>query len=48
MDTTYLQFNYTNRFNWFGVNNEVLAGLDLAHEEFAGYNDWHRCRRAWC
>ena len=38
MDTTYLQFNYLNTFGWFGVNNEVLAGLDLAHEEFAGYN----------
>ena len=38
MDTTYLTFNYTNRFNWFGVNNELLAGLDLAHEKFAGYN----------
>jgi catecholate siderophore receptor len=37
MSTTYLQFDYTNGFNWFGVNNEVLAGLELAHEEFAGY-----------
>ena len=38
MDTTYLQFNYTNVFDWFGVNHEVLAGIDLAHEDFAGYN----------
>jgi catecholate siderophore receptor len=37
MTTTYLQFNYTNHIDWFGVNNEVLAGLDLAHEEFSGY-----------
>ncbi len=37
MTTTYLQFDYTNRFDWFGVNNEVLAGLDLAHEDFSGY-----------
>ena len=37
MDTTYLQFNYTNQFNWLGVGHEVLAGLDLAHEEFSGY-----------
>lgn len=38
MDTTYLQFNYTNQFDWLGVGHEVLAGLDLAHEDFAGYN----------
>lgn len=37
MTSTYLQTDYTNRFDWFGVNNEVLAGIDLAHEEFAGY-----------
>ncbi|MFO1214287.1 MAG: TonB-dependent receptor [Burkholderiaceae bacterium] len=37
MTTTYLQVDYTNRFDWFGVNNEVLAGVDLAHEEFSGY-----------
>ena len=37
MDTTYLQFNYINAFDWFGVSNEVLAGVDLAHEDFAGY-----------
>ena len=37
MDTTYLSFNYTNRYDWFGVNHEVLAGLDLAHEDFSGY-----------
>lgn len=37
MSGGYLQVDYTNRFNWFGVNNEVLAGLDLAHEDFSGY-----------
>ena len=37
MSDTYLQVDYTNRFDWFGVNNEVLAGVDLAHENFAGY-----------
>ena len=37
MTTTYLQVDYTNRFDWFGVNNEVLAGMDLAHEDFSGY-----------
>ncbi|HMO44525.1 MAG TPA: TonB-dependent receptor [Rubrivivax sp.] len=37
MSNTYLQFDYTNRFDWFGADNEVLAGLDLAHEKFSGY-----------
>jgi catecholate siderophore receptor len=37
MTTTYLQVDYTNRFDWFGVNNEVLAGVELGHEEFSGY-----------
>ncbi len=38
MDNVYLQSDYTNRFDWFGVNNEVLAGIDIAYEQFAGYN----------
>ena len=38
IDNVYLQADYTNRFNWFGVNNEVLAGIDMAYEQFAGYN----------
>jgi catecholate siderophore receptor len=38
MTTTYLQVDYTNRFGWFGVNHEVLTGVDLAFEDFAGYN----------
>ncbi len=38
MQTTYLQIDYTNRFDWFGTSNEVLAGVDLGHEKFAGYN----------
>ncbi|MBI3369884.1 MAG: TonB-dependent siderophore receptor [Burkholderiales bacterium] len=37
MDTTYGQVDYSKRFKWFGVDNEVLSGLDLAHEEFRGY-----------
>ena len=37
MNTLYLQVDYGNRFNWFGVDNELLAGIDLAHEDFSGY-----------
>ena len=37
LTTTYAQFDYSNRFNWFGVKNDLLSGLDLAHEEFKGY-----------
>jgi catecholate siderophore receptor len=32
MQTTYLQLDYSNRFDWFGTSNEVLAGVDLGHE----------------
>jgi catecholate siderophore receptor len=37
MTTTYAQSDYSNKFNWFGVRNEVLTGVDLAHEVF--HND---------
>ena len=37
MTTTYAQSDYTNKFNWFGVKNEVLTGVDLAHEVFHSY-----------
>ena len=37
MNTTYAQSDYTNQFNWFGVSNAVLTGIDLAHEVFNGY-----------
>jgi catecholate siderophore receptor len=37
LHTTYLQSDYSNSFKWFGLKNEVLAGMDLAHEKFAGY-----------
>lgn len=37
MRTTYAQMDYSNRFGWFGVNHEVLAGVDLAFEDFSGY-----------
>ncbi len=37
MHTTYAQSDYSNKFNWFGRQNEVLTGVDLAHEVFEGY-----------
>ena len=37
MTTTYAQSDYSNKFNWFGVNNDVLTGVDIAHEVFKGY-----------
>ncbi len=37
MHTTYAQSDYSNTFKWFGLKNELLTGVDLAHEQFAGY-----------
>ncbi len=37
MNTTYAQSDYSNSFDWFGRKNEVLAGVDLAHEIFHNY-----------
>lgn len=37
MNTTYAQSDYSNKFNWFGIRNEVLTGVDIAHEVFKGY-----------
>jgi len=37
MTTTYAQSDYSNKFNWSGVKNEVLTGVDIAHEVFQGY-----------
>jgi catecholate siderophore receptor len=37
MSTTYAQTDYSNKFNWFGFKNQVLTGVDLAHEEFKGF-----------
>ena len=33
LDTFFAQSDYTNTFNWFGVRNEVLAGMDYALEK---------------
>ena len=37
MDTTYGQSDYSKQYNWLGLKNEVLAGVDLAHEVFNGF-----------
>ena len=37
MGTTYAQSDYSNTFKWFGLKNEVLTGIDVAHEKFHGY-----------
>jgi catecholate siderophore receptor len=37
MDTTYLQSDYSGSFEKWGFKHDVLAGVDAAHEEFAGY-----------
>lgn len=34
---TYLQSDYSQTFNWFGLKNEVLSGLDVAKEERQTY-----------
>ena len=38
MNTTYAQSDYSKTFDWFKVKHEVLTGVDLAHEEFSGYD----------
>ena len=37
MGTTYAQSDYSNTFKWFGLKNEVLTGIDFAHEIFHNY-----------
>jgi catecholate siderophore receptor len=37
LNTTYAQSDYSNSFKWFGLTNEILGGVDLAHEQFRGY-----------
>lgn len=37
MEALYLQSDYSGRFGWFGLKHEVLAGLDLAIEDFTRY-----------
>ncbi|MEO7335245.1 MAG: TonB-dependent receptor [Caldimonas sp.] len=35
---TYLQSDYSNRFNWFGLRHEVLTGIDAAFERADRYS----------
>ncbi len=34
---TYFQSDYTNKFDWFGVKNDVIAGIDGAKEQANRY-----------
>ena len=37
MEGAYLQSDYSGRFGWFGLRHELLAGVDLAVEDFTRY-----------
>ncbi|MBI3148902.1 MAG: TonB-dependent siderophore receptor [Betaproteobacteria bacterium] len=37
LDTRLLQSDYSGKFNWFGLGHAVLAGVDLADDDFTGY-----------
>lgn len=37
MEAVVLQSDYSGRFGWFGLKHEVLAGVDLAVEDFTRY-----------
>jgi catecholate siderophore receptor len=37
MEVTYVQSDYSKRFSGFGMKHELLAGVDLAREEFHNY-----------
>ncbi|MDO8459006.1 MAG: TonB-dependent siderophore receptor [Burkholderiaceae bacterium] len=38
MQTTYLQSDYSRKFEALGVKHDVLTGIDYAHEKFRNYN----------
>ena len=38
MQTTYVQSDYSKKFEALGVKHEVLTGVDYAHEKFRNYN----------
>jgi catecholate siderophore receptor len=38
MQTTYVQSDYSKKFDAMGVKHELLTGIDYAHEKFANYN----------
>lgn len=37
MSTQYLQSDYSGKFRWFGLENAILSGIDVAHEKFSNY-----------
>ncbi len=37
LSTTTFQSDYSKTFDWVGLKNDVLAGIDAAHEVFKGY-----------
>lgn len=37
LDTRLLQSDYSGKFKWFGLAHSVLAGIDLADDDFTGY-----------
>lgn len=37
MQTQYLQSDYSGKFKWGGLNNEVLSGVDLSNETFENF-----------
>lgn len=37
LDNRLLQSDYSGNFDWFGLKHAVLAGVDLANDEFVGY-----------
>ena len=39
MDTTYVQSDYSKKFEAAGMKHEVLTGIDYAHEKFRNYNN---------
>jgi catecholate siderophore receptor len=38
MQTTYVQSDYSKKFEALGVKHDVLTGVDYAHEKFRNYN----------
>lgn len=38
MLTRYAQSDYQGKFKWFGLNHELLSGMDVAEEKFNNYN----------
>jgi catecholate siderophore receptor len=38
MQTTYVQSDYSKKFDAFGLKHELLTGIDYAHEKFRNFN----------